>query len=595
MGVSKKLLNYKKIYKIIDKKEIVSFDIFDTLITRMVIKPKQIFNIVENRYNASNKNKISDFTNYRINAEKKINDNIPNIDDIYHELEKQYAKDVCAELKQIEIDTEMHYCICNQAIKKIYDYCKMKKKKIYAISDMYLSSGTLKKILNKSGYEVDKLLVSCEANCNKQSAELFKKIDINTRKKMVHIGDSFKADFLGARIAKVHSIKIKKNVYNESLDNLEALKYKGDDNYFYNIGFNILGPVLLEFCKWLDMMFTDKQITKIYFFSREGYIFKKVFDELYDSNYDTKYLYVSRKTMTIANYKYEKIDNFQEMLKYFTIKQDTTLRDMARYLDIEIEENELNNKKIYSLINDDHIYNDLKHKIIKSSEQANEITRKYFSQEKITGKFAVVDIGWNGTMQRCMQKFLKNNKCNCDLEGFYFTKFKDFKNSYSFIKYSDMCYDSIKDNPVFIENLFQKVDGSTIGYKKSTKSQIVPIKREIEFNEYSQNAIEKIDLGILDFISKWKKYGYVGDEKEMHVAILNDFNNYIINPKKKDINMYKDFCYSDIKNEYIISNTKNIKSGLISSAWKYGYLKSILKLKINYKSIIRILKKISGD
>lgn len=48
-------INYKNAYKLIDKADIVSFDVFDTLITRMVSNPTQIFDIVQEEYNKKTK------------------------------------------------------------------------------------------------------------------------------------------------------------------------------------------------------------------------------------------------------------------------------------------------------------------------------------------------------------------------------------------------------------------------------------------------------------------------------------------------------------------------------------------------------------
>ena len=67
----KEVFNTRKLKKIIDSKEVISFDIFDTLIKRNCQKPIDIFKIVENRYNNQNKNEINDFSMKRIQAEIK--------------------------------------------------------------------------------------------------------------------------------------------------------------------------------------------------------------------------------------------------------------------------------------------------------------------------------------------------------------------------------------------------------------------------------------------------------------------------------------------------------------------------------------------
>ena len=75
----KKVSKRKEIYlgkliKKIDNCEVVSFDIFDTLIKRNCLKPHDIFKIVEFVYNENNNDKVQNFSNLRKLAEKKARD-----------------------------------------------------------------------------------------------------------------------------------------------------------------------------------------------------------------------------------------------------------------------------------------------------------------------------------------------------------------------------------------------------------------------------------------------------------------------------------------------------------------------------------------
>ena len=66
-------MNNERIKKIIDKYEIISFDIFDTLIKRNVIDPVDIFKIVQERFNKKHINEmITDFFEKRVGTEKNM-------------------------------------------------------------------------------------------------------------------------------------------------------------------------------------------------------------------------------------------------------------------------------------------------------------------------------------------------------------------------------------------------------------------------------------------------------------------------------------------------------------------------------------------
>ena len=57
----------RKLKKLIDSHDVVSFDIFDTLIKRNCMYPTDVFQIVENRFNLdNNKDKIENFKTIRI-------------------------------------------------------------------------------------------------------------------------------------------------------------------------------------------------------------------------------------------------------------------------------------------------------------------------------------------------------------------------------------------------------------------------------------------------------------------------------------------------------------------------------------------------
>ena len=86
------MYNISKIINKIKKYDIVTFDMFDTLITRKTNNPTQIFDMVELTYNSENKTKIKDFKVKRIKAEKDIINTYPTIDDIYRKLEKEEKK-----------------------------------------------------------------------------------------------------------------------------------------------------------------------------------------------------------------------------------------------------------------------------------------------------------------------------------------------------------------------------------------------------------------------------------------------------------------------------------------------------------------------
>ena len=63
-------LSVKKLINIVKGYDIVSFDIFDTLIKRDVYKEHDVFDLIEKRYNATYKDSIDNFRYLRVEAER---------------------------------------------------------------------------------------------------------------------------------------------------------------------------------------------------------------------------------------------------------------------------------------------------------------------------------------------------------------------------------------------------------------------------------------------------------------------------------------------------------------------------------------------
>ena len=82
------MINVKKI---VNDYKYISFDIFDTLITRNLNKPIDVFNLVQEEIDKQKLN-IKDFKIKRIEAERKASENINEreytINDIYEEFYK---------------------------------------------------------------------------------------------------------------------------------------------------------------------------------------------------------------------------------------------------------------------------------------------------------------------------------------------------------------------------------------------------------------------------------------------------------------------------------------------------------------------------
>ena len=164
----------------LEKAEVISFDIFDTLVKRNVPNPNEIFNIVEKKAG------LFGFAKKRIEAAHSAKYNAVNGEVTYDEIYAQIdgiSDEQRNELKQLELDIEKKYLQANWEMKEIYDWCVNHHKKIIAVSDMYLPARKLNELLVENGFYIEHIFVSCEEHASKRSGKLFDIVSkkINTK------------------------------------------------------------------------------------------------------------------------------------------------------------------------------------------------------------------------------------------------------------------------------------------------------------------------------------------------------------------------------------------------------------------------------
>lgn len=188
---------------LIERYSVISFDVFDTLIERKVKIPSDIFEITGRKVLGKDFSEL--FRQDRIQAEIVARSQSKNgeviIDDIYSILESKYQEKTKI-LKEQEILEEIELCVPKKEIVPIFYEVLNRGKRVYIISDMYLPKPVIEKMLEKCGVSgEEKLYVSNEYGANKISGKLFETVIHENKldkKKMLHIGDSLKADCLGA-------------------------------------------------------------------------------------------------------------------------------------------------------------------------------------------------------------------------------------------------------------------------------------------------------------------------------------------------------------------------------------------------------------
>ena len=146
--ISYKPLNKNKFIKKILKYDVISFDIFDTLITRKIYDPDDLFKLM------GKKLEIEDFLEKRKKAEQKARQELKkdvNLDEIYNYYQKLYSKKK-QKIQKLEEDLELDFCIPRKDMLEVFKELIENDKYIILTSDMYLKKDTITKMLKKCGF-----------------------------------------------------------------------------------------------------------------------------------------------------------------------------------------------------------------------------------------------------------------------------------------------------------------------------------------------------------------------------------------------------------------------------------------------------------
>ena len=202
-----KILNcFKSITDASRNYPVLSFDIFDTLISRRCGNPQAIFDIVEKKFNDGHEEKLFDLKGKRIESERRARQLSSreeiSIDDIYDILQRDFCIDSIDEIKRMECEVEIEQAIPNKDIVTFYK-SSLKEKHVIITSDMYLKETTVKKILENCGIPLPEIIyLSSTTMLTKRSGSIFRKIkkDLCTDH-IIHIGDNLISDYMKPRMA----------------------------------------------------------------------------------------------------------------------------------------------------------------------------------------------------------------------------------------------------------------------------------------------------------------------------------------------------------------------------------------------------------
>lgn len=439
--------SYQELKDKIDKADIVSFDIFDTLIMRKVFSPEDVFRLLGEKVRAELK---LDCEIASIRAQAAQCGAYATINEIYGDIKKctNLTDKNIADIMKLEKDTDIDLCIVRRDIADLYEYCLICGKEVYLISDMYYTIQDIKRILDKCGVTVpddEHIWISCEKKADKVSGSLWKKYFklVGKDNKCLHIGDNKTSDVKNPvryGIDSYYIMSAKDMLMNSSMAELASdvntvsdsiclglvaaklfnspfalCSTKGkvsfEDSEIYR--YCVYGPLLEKFLIWLYYNSRKDGIDKLLFFARDGYFLEKdykIVSELLNDGYKQHWCYlpISRRLIYMATIENE--DDFKRVVAFPYVGTFAEYMKSRFGVIVTGATSEYNNTQINAVGDSQDILEWIQPYKDEIMEQAKRERVNYLDYLKSDGdmqaelSYGTVDLGYYGTNQYYLQR-----------------------------------------------------------------------------------------------------------------------------------------------------------------------------------------------
>jgi FMN phosphatase YigB (HAD superfamily) len=561
---------------------ICSFDIFDTLLTRCVFHPSDLFLLLGHRLQKLGLVKSAEeFLRKRVLAEQEARSQTTREEVTLSEIYCVLARLFSWSLEQSERAMQEELLCEKRSLTPIAPMIRVMEKvagaRMLAISDTYLPEEFVAEQL-RIHIPIDNwgLYVSSSVGLTKHSGRLFEYIidrEQMAHTKWQHWGDNPYSDLsiprrfgIETQPPDYESVTRYESAVANNLPRMLASTLSGcmratrlsrcfDSTHYqdvWNIASDVVGPVFLGFCYWLLSSACRDRVQRLYFVARDGQILLRLTRKIQEacpefSGIECKYLYGSRQAWHLpaisqvdeevldwifANTSFLSVNIVLERLGQAKSELPSPVYDaIASCVPPERWTYDLSQSERLALRQVFEQSKEIHRWILGSSAQARESVLAYLSQEGLmdgTG-WAMVDIGWHGRLQNSLSRLLSLAGCSPQngTLGYYWglvsrTPYQSQDRQIALADELPRAWRPILFYHAGLYEAFASADhGSTIGYSKSD-IMWVPVLRDSTASGLIEWGVSYLQEGAVafadNFLRNWQ--GVVDIQEYMSLALL---------------------------------------------------------------------------
>ncbi|MBQ9250015.1 MAG: hypothetical protein IJ179_06560 [Oscillospiraceae bacterium] len=288
----------------------VSFDIFDTLLVRKTLFPKDVFALTELRGKAAGY-PADGFALLREEAERDSAGG--SMDQIYAILCSRSGWDtaLCEKMRQLELEVERTVLLPRTEIVQLLDYALAQGKRVVLTSDMYMSEPVICELLEEKGIRgFDRIFVSCDWGKRKQTGLFDTLREFGCAEPILHIGDDFHADGMAAEQAGLHPEilpsplamavgwgwedcisaagtlvercllgSVIAEIFRDPFQNPD-LQERPREDQLHRFAVGVLAPLVVGYLCWLITQLRSASYDGVLFLARDGYLPMRIYQKL---------------------------------------------------------------------------------------------------------------------------------------------------------------------------------------------------------------------------------------------------------------------------------------------------------------------------
>ncbi|RJF75458.1 HAD-IA family hydrolase [Rhodopseudomonas palustris] len=547
---------------IIGDADVVSFDVFDTALTRVVEAPVDVFALMERllilRFGAS----FRGFSVAREAAEKKARERarcLGRIEITFSEILAELVqnnpsyKEFSDIIARLELLVERLCLLPVLEIRKAVDLAISLGKRVIFISDMYHNSRDIRGFLVESGYSDSfELLVSSETGATKAAGvqwEIVRRI-CGAESKVVHIGDDEWSDVQSATCAGIVALQFVKAISNRrrggalegaivplSLAARKAQlwsaqqKVRQEPSETMRVLGRSWGAVVIgSYIKWLKERAEKAGVRKLYFCARDGYLVRNAWiaSGLAEaSSIQERYLYISRRALNLAAGFVSSSSTELSKIALDTLAQSYRPHSVLQILkrsNLDCIERLVHDAQtafgsLDAIVGWPDGVNLLKSLFQRHSEEIYRCLGveyqnavRYLCQEGLQdGEIGLVDVGWHGTMQASIVSILRASGLKPTIMGFYFGLWPAAQSNRPRAGWMEAAFGNdyiphddqraLNNSVAILENLLSSSEGTTLGYGVKNGVMSPVLAPPNEFTSYSASLIEPFQTATLEGIA----------------------------------------------------------------------------------------------